>query len=330
MTMSETSVPVIDLDDLEQQIRAVPLPKSRDDRLAELGRQVGRSLGALPGCPERTASVAPQLRMSATSYEDEAHAEIGSARDSEVSVDQALHGDSVAWAPNTPDAALAPRISKKRSRLSSHALALVVPLLLVTVGAGLLMVMRAGPMEGPGSKAPVIKADSAPMPQKPSQLAPGAAVPLPDPPKLASESPIFDTPHRVSAVSIKPKAASLSNGEPETTPLPPTKPRSLALTAPMVLVPADKPSQTKASVAGSSSFSIRLASSHSKSDALATLSRLKTQFPDVLVGGSINRVGGSGASALYLVHAGPLSRDAADKACSRLKASGENCVVVAS
>jgi hypothetical protein len=48
----------------------------------------------------------------------------------------------------------------------------------------------------------------------------------------------------------------------------------------------------------------------------------------VLGGGSIRRFDGGGTGAFYRVQAGPLSRVAADKACSRLKASGENCIVV--
>src|SRR5580704_17106138 len=50
-----------------------------------------------------------------------------------------------------------------------------------------------------------------------------ADVPLPDPPKLASDSPIFGAPHRVSTASIKPDLTSVSKGEPEMAPLPPTK-----------------------------------------------------------------------------------------------------------
>jgi hypothetical protein len=57
---------------------------------------------------------------------------------------------------------------------------------------------------------------------------------------------------------------------------------------------------------------------------------LKKQFPDVLAGGIIRRADVGGAGVYYRVQAGPLSRDAADKACSRVKASGANCVVVRS
>jgi hypothetical protein len=76
------------------------------------------------------------------------------------------------------------------------------------------------------------------------------------------------------------------------------------------------------------SFSIQLTSSLSESEALAALSRLKKQFPDALRGGSVRRAEGSGTAAYYRVEAGPLSRDAAENACSRLRAGDENCIVV--
>jgi cell division septation protein DedD len=146
-------------------------------------------------------------------------------------------------------------------------------------------------------------------------------------PKRAADSSMFGTPHRVVTVSVKPDATIMSTGKPEVAPLPPTKPRTLASTEPTASVRA-KPSDASANAAGPSSFSIQLASSHSKSDALGTLSRLKKQFPDVLGGGSIRQTDGGGTGVLYRVQVGSLSRDAADKACSRLKASGENCIVV--
>jgi cell division septation protein DedD len=154
-----------------------------------------------------------------------------------------------------------------------------------------------------------------------------AGVPLPDLPKRAADSSIFGTPHKVVAVSVKPDATSMSKGKPEVAPLPPAKPRTLASADTTALVKT-KPSDARANAPGASSFSIQLASSQSKSDAVATLSRLQKQFPDVLGGGSIHRADGGGTGVLYRVQVGSLSRDAADKACSRLKASGENCIVV--
>jgi SPOR domain len=373
MTLSETSVQGVDLDDLERQMRTVPLPKRSDDALAELGRIVGRDLGGLGGRQQAAPAAPIQPSAGDGSFdEDEPHVEDGSAQDSEVSVDQALH-ESVAWALHTPDAALAPRALKKRSRLSSYVLALAEPLLLVTVGVGLAVVIHAGPMDGLGNEAPVIKAEDAPAQeaqvavgdQTPSQPALGAVVgsakpdqpvdvappinpappraavipaapamsmaaadlSLPDPSKPAADSSMFGTPHRASMVSTKPDATTMAMGTPEAAPLPPTKPRTLASTDTTVRA---KPSDASANAASASSFSIQLASSHSKSNALATLSRLKKHFPDVLGGGSIRRADLGSTGVFYRVQAGPLSRDAADKACSRLKASGENCIVVRS
>jgi cell division septation protein DedD len=156
-----------------------------------------------------------------------------------------------------------------------------------------------------------------------------AGVPLPDLPKRAADSSMFGTPHRVVTVSVKPDATIMSTGKPEVAPLPPTKPRTLASTDPTASGKA-KPSDARANAAGASSFSIQVASSHSKSDAVATLSRLQKLFPDVLGGGSVHRADGGGTGVLYRVQVGSLSRNAADKACSRLKASGENCIVVGS
>jgi SPOR domain len=373
MTLSETSVQGVDLDDLERQMRDV-IPKTSDDRLAEIARQIGRSLGGPPGGRERAASVTPQPRVSAGSLdEDKALAEVGSPQGSKVPVDQSLHDDNLARIPDAPDAVLSSRALKKRSPLSWRALALAALLLVVAGGVGLAVVMRAGPTDGSRSEAPVIKADDEPVQQvqvaadihTPSQPALGTAVssanpdqpidsvaatnPAPpptavtpvgpamptaaaeasvsDPPKPAAESSMIGTPHRASTVSIKPDGTIMAMGTPEAAPLPPSKPRSLASTDPTASVRA-KPSDARANAAGASSFSIQLASSHSKSDAVATLSRLKKQFPDVLGGGSIRQADGGGTGVLYRVQVGSLSRDAADKACSRLKASGENCIVV--
>jgi sporulation related protein len=378
MTSSKTSDQGVDLDDLERQMRTVPLPNRSDDRLAELARMVGRNVSGVLGGRQQVAPAAP-IKPSAPDRsfdEDEVHTEVGSARDSHASVDQAIHGDGVERVPESSDAA--PRASKKRSHPSSRALAFGVSFLLVTVGVGVAVVMRAGPVDRLGSEPPLIKADDAPVQQAqvaagdqtPSQPALGTAgssaksakpdqpvgvvaatnpalprntvipvaltmplaaanVPLPDPPKPASESSIFGTPHRVVTVSVKPDATIMSKGKPEVAPLPPAKPRTLA-SADTTASARAKPSDASANAASASSFSIQLASSPSKSDALATLSRLKKQFPDVLGGGSIRRADGGGKSVFYQVQVGPLSRDAADKACSRLKASGENCIVVRS
>jgi cell division septation protein DedD len=78
---------------------------------------------------------------------------------------------------------------------------------------------------------------------------------------------------------------------------------------------------------GESCFSIQLASSPSESDARATLSRLQKQFPNMLGGGSIRRANLGNKGIYYRVRVGPLSRDAADKLCSQIKAGGADCIL---
>jgi hypothetical protein len=78
---------------------------------------------------------------------------------------------------------------------------------------------------------------------------------------------------------------------------------------------------------GESGFSVQLASSPSESDARATLSRLKGQFPGVLSGGSIRRADLGSKGIYYRVRVGPLTRDAADKICAQVKAGGAECIL---
>jgi SPOR domain len=167
----------------------------------------------------------------------------------------------------------------------------------------------------------------------------------PDPPQGAVLSAVFGTPHRVLTESIKPATEIASRDKPEAPPPPPPKPRALALAAsPALEKGADatgsvKPATTKgettraksseagAHVADASSVLVQLGSSPSKSEALATLSRLRKQFPDVLHGGSVRRADQGSMGVFYRVQVGPLSRDAADKVCSQLKSSGASCIV---
>ena len=359
MSLSKTSAQGVDLDDLEQHV--VAIPKRNGDPLAELARIVGRDLGRLGGRQQSAPATPVQSSVPEGSFgEDEPHVEAGPALESDALVDQALDGRGVEPVADTSDAALARRASKKRSLASPGALALSVSLVLITVGLGVGMVLRVGPFSGLGGKTPVAKAGDAPQQaqiaagdQTPSQSAFGAAGtsakpdqtadvaivttaapprpaatlmlpivaanPPPDPPKPAAESPVFGTP------SVKPNEMIISKGKADS--LSPTKSRTLASTDTAALVRA-KPSRDGTNAAGASSFSIQLASSASKNEARATLSRLQKQFPDMLGGASIRRAEGGRSGVFFRVQSGPLSRNAADKACSRLKASGEACIVV--
>jgi cell division septation protein DedD len=86
------------------------------------------------------------------------------------------------------------------------------------------------------------------------------------------------------------------------------------------------PAQPNA-VHGDSGFSIQLAASPSETDARATLSRLQHQFPGLLGGGSVRRANLGSKGVFYRVRVGPLSRDAADKICSQVKAGGAACIL---
>ena len=75
------------------------------------------------------------------------------------------------------------------------------------------------------------------------------------------------------------------------------------------------------------SFSLRLASSLSESDARATLSQLQREFPGALQNGSVSRDNLGSYGVFYRVKVGPLSREAAERVCSRLRTAGKKCVL---
>ncbi|SEE77389.1 Sporulation related domain-containing protein [Rhizobiales bacterium GAS188] len=91
--------------------------------------------------------------------------------------------------------------------------------------------------------------------------------------------------------------------------------------------PAAAASGTSSNATSGSGFSIQLASSPSESDARATLSRLQRQFPSALGGGAVHRADLGSKGVFYRVRVGPLSRDAADKICTQLKAGGAECIL---
>ena len=369
MTMPKTSVHSIDLDNLEREMR----------RIAVSRRSVGRA--KLPRIVGRPASVAP-FHSSIRDDKDEPPAENGPAL--VAAIPQGMDSGSFGSIPHTPSAVPRPP-SERRGTPTSRALALLVLCLLVTGGVGIVMMMRAGPMAGLGTRTTTMGAQAssqqvaraaAQMPSptdgsSTNQPLDGATsatpaprdtansakttipvvatdVPLPNPPQPSAETSTFATLNDVVTEAIKHDATIIPNSEPEAAPLPPIRPRRLALarttsvraastTGNVTPAPSKeamktvaKQSDANAFGAGASTFSIQLASSLSESEALATLSRLKKQFPDALRGGSVGRAQGTGNGVFYRVQAGPLSRDAAENACSRLRAGGENCIVVRS
>jgi hypothetical protein len=70
-----------------------------------------------------------------------------------------------------------------------------------------------------------------------------------------------------------------------------------------------------------------LASSLSESDARATLSQLQREFPGALQNGSVSRDNLGSYGVFYRVKVGPLSREAAERVCSRLRTAGKKCVL---
>jgi hypothetical protein len=152
----------------------------------------------------------------------------------------------------------------------------------------------------------------------------------PDVPQVAAESSPVETPHRALAVSVEPDATIASRGKPEVAPLPPTKPRMLASAAATMGAETVRPKPSDVSsdaTAGPASYSIQLSSSPLRSDAIATLSRLRKRFPGIVGGGTVSRADLGGKGVFYRVQVGSLSRAAAEKMCSQLRANRENCIV---
>jgi SPOR domain len=77
--------------------------------------------------------------------------------------------------------------------------------------------------------------------------------------------------------------------------------------------------------AGIGSYSVKLGSSTTEKDAQMTMTRLQKEFPGVLPHAYVKREDMGAEGVFYRVRVGPLSRDAADKLCSQLKAAGRSC-----
>jgi hypothetical protein len=101
--------------------------------------------------------------------------------------------------------------------------------------------------------------------------------------------------------------------------------RQVASSTPL---PTEAPAaEQTANEAGGAPFSIQVASSTSETEARATLARLQKQFPSALGSGTVHRADLGAKGVYYRVRVGPLSRDAADKICSQLKAGGAECIL---
>jgi hypothetical protein len=203
-------------------------------------------------------------------------------------------------------------------------------------------------------------------PSAPAAPAPAAAAPSPAAPAAAAPSAAPATPAArkpADNVRARPTPAVSANGDADAKPARPAakppKPKLADLTpasatthnadagadrsAPLSITPQGRHGRQVASAAettpraaateaptnaarGESGFSVQLASSPSESDARATLSRLQRQFPS-LGGGSVRRADLGAKGIYYRVRVGPLTRDAADKICTQLKAGGAECIL---
>jgi hypothetical protein len=151
---------------------------------------------------------------------------------------------------------------------------------------------------------PEIKAEAKP---ELKTLAPPAAEAKP---AAASSvgAPLMIMPSGIAASGEEASVASAESAEPAETP-----------------ATADKGVDNRPTSTSGPSYSIRLASSLSESDAHATLSQLQRQFPGALQSGSVSRDNLGSIGVFYRVRIGPLSRESAEKVCSRLRAAGRKC-----
>jgi hypothetical protein len=173
----------------------------------------------------------------------------------------------------------------------------------------------------PKKPADTVRAKPSPAVVADDQQAAKAAKPAAKPAraKVADAAPADHVAARASdegaPLSITPQGRRGRTVVASATPAPNASPRAGAAEAPLNVSRGD------------SSFSIQLASSPSESDARATLSRLQRQFPAALGGGSVRRADLGGKGIFYRVRVGPLSREAADKICSQVKAGGADCIL---
>jgi len=156
----------------------------------------------------------------------------------------------------------------------------------------------------------------------------------------ASAQPSVKPAKPVAAKAVKPKPAETASTaqEGETgAPLSITPPgnRGRAGAAKTVVASAEPAKATPVPGASTSTttapsnggFAVQLASSTSENDARATLSRLQKQFPNELGSGAVHRADLGSKGVYYRVQVGPLSREAADKICTQLKAGGAECIL---
>lgn len=148
-----------------------------------------------------------------------------------------------------------------------------------------------------------------------------AASPAPSSPALPEAKPVEDKLHTNPApgapMMITPTDASAPTVEASATPTEAGHTTEIP----------EKTVDPQTTATGGGAYTLRLASSLSESDARATLSQLQREFPGALQNGSISRDNLGSFGVFYRVKVGPLSREAAERVCSRLRTAGKKCVL---
>jgi hypothetical protein len=192
MAMSKTSVQPIDLDDIEQQLREMASSwhiksspanwsaKTSDDALAELARRVGRDRSPRGVVGRAGPASFLDHRLSVKPNP----AAVSTADDAGVPDSAELPEPE--WVPDVRHALRVPHPASRRRLFSPRALAVAAPLLLVTIGVGATLAMRADEVSKIVGNLLSSKADGASARTEPaatalgdaaaSQPAPGTAV----------------------------------------------------------------------------------------------------------------------------------------------------------
>ncbi|MFI4997005.1 MAG: hypothetical protein ACHQAQ_14640 [Hyphomicrobiales bacterium] len=264
MAMSKTSVQPIDLDDIERQLRKMAsswhgqlsLAKTSDDALAELARRVGRDMSPRGLVGRAGPASFLDHRLSVKSKP----AAVSMADDAGVPASGEL--PELGWIPDGPQALRVPHLASRRGLLSPRVLAVAAPLLLVTIGVGATLAMRADEVSKIIGNFLSIEGDGASAMTEPAaitlgdavapQPAPGTAVQARTekpseaaaPPAAPAREPVIVQPR--AAVVTKPGAAVVSQQ-----PQPMAAPGPVLALGESAPVPASTPTPASAPVPAS-------------------------------------------------------------------------------
>lgn len=191
MTLSKTPVQVVDVDDIEHQIREIVRRKSESRLVAELARIVGRNISEVPVGRAPTVLVQPSNRDK-----NDQETDWGSAPDFDAEQEWDFDGsaeqdldDEIERRPDESNL-VAPSALSKPSQRWPRALSLAVPMLVV-LGAVVASAMRFWSMDGPSSDARVINSENAAV-QEPPIAAPDWETPSPSMTASGSSPELID------------------------------------------------------------------------------------------------------------------------------------------